>query len=97
MPLGEPSTLDPHVARETTSHFYVSGIFSGLVKLDEGLSVVPDLAESWDVDESGTVYTFTIREGITFHNGRPITAADFKYSWSGPRNPSFTATPPFST
>ena len=80
MPLGEPSTLDPHVARETTSHFYVSSIFSGLVKLDEGLSVVPDLAESWDVDESGTVYTFTIREDITFHNGRPITAADFKYS-----------------
>ena len=80
MPLGEPSTLDPHVARETTSHFYVSSIFSGLVKLDEGLSVVPDLAESWDVDESGTIYTFTIKEGITFHNGRPITAADFKYS-----------------
>ncbi len=80
MPLGEPSTLDPHVARETTSHFYVSGIFSGLVKLDEGLSVVPDLAESWQVDESGTVYTFTLRDGITFHNGRPITAADLKYS-----------------
>ena len=80
MPLGKPSTLDPHVARETTSHFYVSGIFSGLVKLDEGLSVVPDLAESWQVDESGTVYTFTIKENITFHDGRPITAADFKYS-----------------
>ena len=52
-PRREPSTLDPHVARETTSHFYVSSIFSGLVKLDDGLSVVPDLAESWDVDESG--------------------------------------------
>lgn len=80
MPLGGPSTLDPHVARETTSHFYVSGIFRGLVKLDESLAVVPDLTESWEVDESGTVYNFTLRQGITFHNGRPITAADFKYS-----------------
>ncbi len=80
MPLGEPRTLDPHVSRETTSHFYVSSIFSGLVKLGEGLAVVPDLAESWEVDESGAVYTFTIRDDITFHDGRPITAADFKYS-----------------
>ena len=37
MPLGEPSTLDPAVARETTSHFYVSNIYSGLVRLDEAL------------------------------------------------------------
>ena len=80
MPLGEPSTLDPQVARDATSHFYVSSIFSGLVKLDEGLAVVPDLAESWEVDETGTVYTFTLREGITFHDGKPITATEFKRS-----------------
>ncbi len=80
MPLGEPSTLDPAVARETLSHFYVSAIYSGLVRLDEALSVTPDLAESWEVDESGTVYTFTLRDGITFHDGKPITAADFKRS-----------------
>ncbi len=80
MPLGEPSTLDPAVARETTSHFYVSNIYSGLVRLDEALSVSPSLAASWQVDETGTVYTFTLRDGITFHDGKPITAADFKFS-----------------
>ena len=80
MPLREPRTLDPAVARDTTSHFYVSSIYSGLVRLDEALSVTPNLAESWQVDESGTVYTFTLRDGITFHDGKPITAADFKYS-----------------
>ena len=80
MPLGEPSTLDPAVARETTSHFYVSSIYSGLVRLDQALSVSPNLAESWAVDETGTVYTFTLRDDITFHDGKPITAADFKYS-----------------
>ncbi len=80
MPLGRPSTLDPHMSGDVISHFYVSNIFSGLAKLGEGLAVVPELAESWEVDENGTVYTFTLREGITFHDGRPITAADFKYS-----------------
>ena len=80
MPLGEPTTLDPAVARETTSHFYVSSIYSGLVRLDEALSVTPNLAESWQVNDSGTVYTFTLRDGITFHDGKPITAADFKFS-----------------
>ena len=44
------------------------------------LSVTPDLAESWAVDDTGTVYTFTLRDGITFHDGKPITAADFKFS-----------------
>ncbi len=80
MPMGEPTTMDPAVARETTSGFFVNNVFSGLVRLDDDHSVVPDLAESWEVDESGTVYTFTLREGITFHNGRSITAEDFKYS-----------------
>ena len=80
MPLGEPTTMDPAVARETTSGFFVNHVFSGLVRLDDDYSVVPDLAESWEVDESGTVYTFTLRKGITFHNGRAITAEDFKYS-----------------
>ncbi len=80
MPLGEPSTMDPAIARETISHFFVSHVFSGLVRFDSDLLVQPDLAEGWEVDESGTVYTFTLKEGITFHDGRPITAGDFKYS-----------------
>ena len=62
MPLGEPNTMDPALVRETTSHFFVSNVFSGLVRFNENLSVVPDLAERWEVDETGTVYTFTLRE-----------------------------------
>ena len=80
MPMGEPSTLDPAIARETTSHLYVSSIFSGLVRFGDDLSVQPDLAEGWVVDEAGVVYTFTLREGATFHDGAPITAGDVKYS-----------------
>ena len=80
MPLGEPSSLDPAIIRETISHLFVSNLFSGLVRLGEDLEVVPDLAERWEVDNTGLVYTFTLRDDITFHDGRPITADDFKYS-----------------
>ncbi len=80
MPLGQPSSLDPAIVRETTSHFFVSSMFSGMVRFGPNLSVEPDLAERWDVNEAGVVYTFTLRDGITFHDGSPITADDFKYS-----------------
>ncbi len=80
MPLGEPSSLDPAVIRETISHLFVSNLFSGLVRLGEELDVEPDLAEKWEVDETGLIYTFVLRDGLTFHDGRPITANDVKYS-----------------
>ncbi len=80
MPLGEPSSLDPAVIRETISHLFVNNLFSGLVRLGEELDVEPDLAERWEVDDTGLVYTFTLRDDVTFHDGRPITANDFKYS-----------------
>ena len=80
MLLGEPSTMDPALVRETVFHTFVSSVFSGLVRFDSHLRVVPDLAESWEVDETGTIYTFTLRRGIYFQDARPITAHDFKYS-----------------
>ena len=80
MPLGEPTTLDPAIARETTSHFFVTSLFSGLVRITSDSRVEPDLAERLEVDDAGVVYTFTLREGITFHDGTPITAEDVKYS-----------------
>ena len=80
MPLGEPTTLDPAIARETTSHFFVTSLFSGLVRITSDFTIEPDLAAGWDVDDAGVVYTFTLRDDITFHDGTPITAEDFKYS-----------------
>ena len=53
MPLGEPSTLDPAIARETTSHLFVSNMFSGLVRFGDDLSVEADLAEDWVIDDGG--------------------------------------------
>ena len=77
----DPSTLDPAMARETGSVGYIMQIFSGLVAFDEDMNLVPDIAGSWETDNTDTIYTFHLREDVKFHDGRPVTAADFKYSW----------------
>ncbi len=77
---GDPPTLDPALAQDATSAEYIVELYSGLVTLDSELEVVPDLAESWDISEDGTVYTFHLREDAQFHNGQRVTAQDFKYS-----------------
>ena len=75
----DPPTLDPHLTGDTTSAGVVTEVFSGLVTLDTDLKLVPDIAESWTI-EGGTVYTFKLRPNAKFHNGKPVTAQDFKWS-----------------
>ena len=75
----DPPTLDPHLTGDTTSAGVVAEVFSGLVTLDTDLKLVPDIAESWTI-EDGTVYTFKLRANAKFHNGKPVTAQDFKWS-----------------
>ncbi len=76
----QPSTLDPANCVDATAASYMVEIFSGLVTLDSNLSVVPDIAESWNVSTDGETYTFHLREGVRFQNGREVNASDFKYS-----------------
>jgi oligopeptide transport system substrate-binding protein len=76
-----PITLDPAISADMSSHTYVMQIFSGLVRLDGELDIVPDIAESWEESPDGKIYTFRLRQGVKFHNGREVKAADFKYSW----------------
>ena len=49
-------------------------MFSGLVSLNSELEIIPDLAESWDVGEGGTQYTFNLRDDIKFSDGSSVTA-----------------------
>jgi len=64
-------------------------IFSGLVRLDEQLNIVPDIAESLPEESpDGKTYTFHLRQGVAFQNGREVKAADFKYSWERACNPA---------
>jgi ABC-type transport system substrate-binding protein len=77
---GDPPTLDPALAGDAVSAEYIVEIFSGLVTLNSKLEVVPDLAEKWEISPDGKTYTFTLRKGAKFHNGKVVTAADVKYS-----------------
>ncbi len=84
---GDPPTLDPHLVTDTTSAGLVVEMFSGLVSLNSELEIVPDLAESWDVGEGGTQYTFNLRDDIKFSDGSSVTARDFIYSFNRAANP----------
>jgi oligopeptide transport system substrate-binding protein len=76
-----PITLDPAISADISSHTYVMQIFSGLVRLDHELNIVPDIAESWEKSTDGKIYTFYLRQDVKFHDGKEVKAADFKYSW----------------
>jgi oligopeptide transport system substrate-binding protein len=76
-----PLTLDPAISADMSSHTYVMQIFSGLVRLDQELNIVRDIAETWEQSPDGKTYTFHLRQGVKFHSGREVKAADFKYSW----------------
>lgn len=73
---------------------YSSGdklLFSGLVMLDPGLNIRPDLAETWEVTGNGTIYTFKIRENAKFHDGRAVTAQDVVFSWERAASPDLAS------
>ena len=72
--------MDPALAGDINSHEYIAKVFSGLVRMSADLEILPDIAERWEVDDSHTVYTFYLRQNVSFHNGRPVTAEDVKYS-----------------
>ena len=75
-----PITLDPAISADMSSHLYVMQIFSGLVRLDSELNIVPDIAENWELSSDNKTYTFHLSQGVKFHNGREVKADDFKYS-----------------
>ena len=77
---GDPITLDPHIAGDAGSAEYVVEIYSGLMTIAPDLSIVPDMAEGFTVSPDGKVYTFRLRDNVTFHSGRRVTAQDVKWS-----------------
>ena len=94
LPGGDPPTLDPQLSGDSTSAEYIVELFSGLVTFDRDLNLVPDLAERWEIDTSGTQYTFFLRKDATFHDGKPVRAQDFKWSFEracDPQTRSITA------
>jgi oligopeptide transport system substrate-binding protein len=77
----EPPSLDPGLASDVTSANILLNVMDPLVKLDEDLEPVANLAESWDVSPDGKTITFTLRSDGRWTNGDPVTAEDFEYAW----------------
>ena len=73
----DPQTIDPRFVTDAEGRVVVDALFDSLVRLDDDFEVQPAAAESWEVSEDATRFEFTLREGATFHNGRPVRAADF--------------------
>ena len=76
----DADTLFPWKATQFQSFTILGLIYDNLVELDQNLDIVPALAESWEVSDDGMTVTFTLREGVTFHDGTPMTSADVKAS-----------------
>ncbi len=77
----EPPHLDPTAgAAAAIKEVGYQNIFEGLTRMGPNGEILPGLARSWEISEDGTVYTFTLAEGVTFHDGTPFTAEDVKFS-----------------
>jgi peptide/nickel transport system substrate-binding protein len=79
--IGDASNLIPLLASDKPSHDIAGLVYNGLIKYDKNMNIVGDLAESWDISESGLMITFHLRKGVKWHDGRSFTAADVLYTY----------------
>jgi peptide/nickel transport system substrate-binding protein len=78
----EPPALDPTAgAAEAIDIVVYQNIFEGLTRIDQNGVVQPGLAESWTISEDGLTYTFTLQDGVTFHDGTSFDAEDVKFTF----------------
>src|SRR5256885_1671560 len=86
-----PTTLDPQIVKDGDTIDLLQNIYEGLVVWSEDNKPVGAGAESWDVSKDGLTYTFHLRHGVKFQNGREVTAADYKWSFERACNPKLAS------
>ena len=74
-------TQDPHVAAAVVELEPINHIFEGLVAMGEDYEAKPSIASKWEVSPDATTFTFTLRQGVKFHNGKVLTSADVLASY----------------
>ena len=84
---GEPECMDPTLNDYSSGSYALQSLFRGLYKYAADGSLVPAMAESYEVSEDGCTYTFKLREGLKWSDGSPLTAHDFEYSWKRTLDP----------
>src|SRR2546425_11004767 len=75
-----PLSLDPRVGADAQSQRIYKLLFDTLVRRDEHFNLAPALAERWEIPDRQT-YIFHLRHGVRFHDGRPLTARDVKWTF----------------
>jgi len=75
-----PTNLDPRFSMDAVSSKVTRLLFNGLVKRDENMRLIPDLAEKWEMTDDVT-YLFHLKKGIKFHNGIELTSKDVQYTY----------------
>jgi peptide/nickel transport system substrate-binding protein/oligopeptide transport system substrate-binding protein len=79
----EPVSLDPAQLQESEGIAVGKALYDGLMDNDpETMEITPAMADSYEVNDDATVFTFNLKKGVMFHNGRECTADDFVYSWN---------------
>lgn len=84
----DPMTMEPGILLNIYISQIAKNLHASLFTYGEDGSVLPYIAESWEANEDGTVYTFHLRDDVVFHNGRKLTANDFKAGWTRYLTPS---------
>lgn len=78
---GTSLTMDPAFNNLNDDSYQQNLVFNKLVNVDPNFQPIPELAKSWTVSEDGKTWTFTLEDGVTFHDGKPLTAADVVYTF----------------
>lgn len=86
-----PDGIDPSVTANSFAIPFLANCFEGLVRIDGNNEVVPGLAEKWDISPDGTTYTFTLRQGLKWNDGSPLTSQDFMYAFQHVLTPDTAA------
>ena len=82
------ATLDPAIGYDWQNWSMIKSLFDGLMDYEPGTTNLrPELAESYEISPDGKTFTFKLRHGVKFHNGREMTADDVKYSLDRVTNP----------
>jgi len=92
--VGSPLRVNPlYTAFNDVDKDLATLVFSGLTRLGPDGTVLPDLANSWEVSPDARVYTFHLRQGVTWHDGTAFTADDVIFTWSALSDPDFKGEP----
>ena len=80
--IAEPKSLDPAAVTAVNDFRILMNVYDGLVRYKDGtLEVEPSLATSWDISDDGLEYTFSLREGVSFHDGSAFDADAVKFNF----------------